>query len=344
MARNSNMPELPKVLVARSLAKLGTGAEKEYARRWVLSHWREIVGETIARHVRPMGIRQEILYLHSYEPVWQNELRMRMEQIIRLVNNYGGCRLVKEMRFTRPWEHPEALDLLAVREEEAARKKDDGDWGRERSRVPLTEEEMAAAAEKGRRCRDPELGDMTASLYRKQIQLKKLQKSKGFKPCPVCGILTEKGKGGEAGLCPACRMKEEEKLRADIRRVLKEIPWAHMKEMREYVPEATPALIAEQRALLVQQLASEVEVSDRESLKAMQLVMLARGIPPEQLTEDKVARTLYDLRFDLHRPKDYKAPRRYEVIKGGREGERARSTMAPGAAKLVGEKAGKGEV
>lgn len=335
--------ELPKVLVARSLAKLGNGSDKEYGRRWVLSHWREIVGDTIASHVKPMGIRQEILYLQSYEPVWQNELRMRMGQIIQLVNNYAGGRLVKEMRFTRPWEHPEAFDLLAARKTEEEREKAEANWGRERSKVPLTEEEMSAAAKKGELCSDPELAKLTATLYRKQLQLKKLQQSKGFKPCPGCGILTEQGPSGEAGLCPVCRMKEAEKLRAGIRQVLRDIPWAHMKEMREYVPEATPALIAEQRALLVQQLAAEVEVNDKESLKAMQLVMLAQGIPPEQLSEDKVARTLYNLRFDMHRPKDYKAPRRYEVIKGGREGEQAKRTIAKGARQLLAKPAGKGE-
>ena len=75
---------------------------------------------------------------------------------------------------------------------------------------------------------------------------------------------------------------------------------------------------------MVQQLASEVDVSDTKSLKAKNLVMLYRCLPPEQLTEDEIVRTLYRLRFNLHRPQDYKAPKRYSVIKLGRKdrGER----------------------
>ena len=48
------------------------------------------------------------------------------------------------------------------------------------------------------------------------------------------------------------------------------------------------------------------------------LVMLYRCLPPEQLNEDNITRALYALRFDMHRPKDYKAPKRYDVIKLGR--------------------------
>jgi len=39
---------------------------------------------------------------------------------------------------------------------------------------------------------------------------------------------------------------------------------------------------------------------------------------------------LYALRFDLHRPKDYVAPKRYSAIKRGKAGEAARK-KSPGA-------------
>jgi hypothetical protein len=82
--------------------------------------------------------------------------------------------------------------------------------------------------------------------------------------------------------------------------------------------------------MLVQRLAAEVDVDDKTSLKAMQLVMLYRVLPPEQLTVDAVDRALYALRFDLHRPKDYVAPKRYSAIKRGKAGEAARK-KSPGA-------------
>jgi hypothetical protein len=63
--------------------------------------------------------------------------------------------------------------------------------------------------------------------------------------------------------------------------------------------------------------------------------MLFRVLPPEQLTEDAVDRALYALRFSLNRPKDYVAPKRYSVIKRGKEGEAARRTLSPGAEALL---------
>ena len=78
------------------------------------------------------------------------------------------------------------------------------------------------------------------------------------------------------------------------------------------------SLFAEQRSIMVQQLAADTDVNDKTSMKAKTLVMLYRCLPPEQLNEDNITRALYALRFDMHRPKDYKTPKRYEVIKLGR--------------------------
>ena len=148
-------------------------------------------------------------------------------------------------------------------------------------------------------------------------------------PCSDCGTLTEPV--AKPPLCPACRSKRAADIRAAIRQVLTDMPWARPPEVAEYVPGATPKLVSEQRALLVQKLAAEVDVNDKTSLKAMQLVMLYRVLPPDQLTEDAIDRALYALRFDLHRPKNYVAPKRYNVIKLGKEGETARNTLSPRA-------------
>ena len=335
MARKSSAGlEVADKVIPLAIRDCGKAVEKEYARRWVLGHWREIVGDGIALHVEPMGIRGETLCLHSYEPVWQNEIRLRMPQIVQLVNNYAGTKLIKDLRFTRPWEHKEAYDVSAARVEFEEQRREEVSWVRERKKMPLAAEEIQKAEALGQQSDDEEFGALAAALYRKQLQMNKLKLKKGWQPCPVCGELTEPDGRGNV-LCSRCRLEAAEAVRGRVRQVLRDIPWARMKEMRDYVPEATASIIAEQRAILVQQLAAEVDVNDRKSVKALQLVMLAQGVRPEQLTEDRVARTLYNLRFDMNRPKDYKAPRRYEAIKQGREGEKAKRTLAEGAEALL---------
>ena len=47
---------------------------------------------------------------------------------------------------------------------------------------------------------------------------------------------------------------------------------------------------------------------------AKTLVMLYRCLPPDKLTEDAIRRALYELRFNMYWPPDYKMPKRYEAI------------------------------
>lgn len=338
MAKRTPGLELPRSIIPKTVRSISPSMAKEYSRRWVLGHWTEIVGKDIARHVKPMGIRQQVLCLQSHLPAWQNEIKLLEAQIVQKVNNYAGDKIIAGLRFTKPWERPEAFDLAESRGNRQATEAAQTNWGKERAKIPLDTAEMRAAEQLADTCTDPELAQQIATITRKKIQMEKLRLAKGWLPCSKCGQLCEPsrqaGSDNRAPICFACQRAAAEELRASIRKVLRDIPWARMKEMREYVPKATTALIAEQRAVMVQQLASEVDVSDKTSLKAMELVMLADAVGPEQLTEDRVARTLYRLRFNLLRPPDYTAPRRYEVIKRGKEGAKARQTMAAGAPRI----------
>lgn len=321
-------PWLEKVdkIVPRWVKSQGTEFEMEYRRRWVLTYWKDIVGDYIARNVELMGIRKKTLLYYSNSPAWNNEMRLLMPQIVDKMNRFAGCEIIREVRLTPRWEKPEAGDVLSFRAWLRQQEESTPDFRREREKILLTPEEEAGARKLAAASEDEELGSLLGQIYRKNLQLGKVKERHGWVPCAACGALTEtRGKGDH--LCPACRSRREEKLRADIRKVLKDMPWARPPQVAEYVPGATPKLVSEQRALLVQKLAAEVQVDDRTSLKAMQLVMLYRVLPPDQLTEDNVERAMYDLRFSLCRPKDYVPPKRYSRIKLGREGKRARENF-----------------
>ena len=321
--------EKAETIIPRWVKSKGSEFELEYRKRWVLTYWRDIVGDVIARHVELMGIRKKTLLYYSSSPAWNNEMRLLMPQIVDKMNRFAGCEIIREVRLTRRWEKPEAGDVLAFRAWLRQEESKMPDFRKERERTLLTPEEEAGAKALAASSEDDDLGNLLGRIYRKNLQLRKVKSQHGWVLCSDCGTLTEPGP--EPALCPACRSKRAADLRAAIRQVLTDMPWARPPEVAEYVPGATPKLVSEQRALLVQKLAAEVDVNDRTSLKAMQLVMLYRVLPPDQLTEDAVDRALYALRFDLHRPKDYVAPKRYSVIKRGKEGEAARKTLSPGA-------------
>lgn len=324
-------PWLEKIdkIIPRWVKSKGTEFELEYRKRWVLTYWRDIVGDVIARHVELMGIRKKTLLYYSSSSAWNNEMRLLMPQIVDKMNCFAGCEIIRDVRLTRRWEKPEAGDVLSFRAWLRQEESKIPDFRKERERTLLTSDEEAGAKELVSASEDSDLGNLLGQIYRKNIQLRKVKIQHGWVPCSECGALTEPV--AKPPRCPACRSKRAADIRAAIRQVLTDMPWARPPEVAEYVPGATPKLVSEQRALLVQKLAAEVDVNDKTSLKAMQLVMLYRVLPPDQLTEDAIDRALYALRFDLHRPKNYVAPKRYNVIKRGKEGETARNTLSPGA-------------
>mgnify|MGYP006987122498 FL=1 len=114
-------------------------------------------------------------------------------------------------------------------------------------------------------------------------------------------------------------MRHEEALRTEVTRLLRDVPWLRYAEAKESIPEVTPSLLASCRVSLIQSLAAKVLLTDYESLAAKTLTMLFRCLPPEQLTEDKVKRTLYYLRGSLAKPKEWQPVKRYDYIDWGKK-------------------------
>lgn len=308
-------PGLEKVvsIIPKAIHELGSKQEREYYQHWVLWHWADIVGEVYARNVKALRIRRQTLYVYCRDSVWGSETRFRMPQLIQQVNNYAGTKMIKDIKLSQPWdEQDEEGDVKAPEDEKKAAppEKPEIHVGRERAKMPLTPAELSAAKKLSRGIEDEDLALKIRELYRKNRQMNKLKAAKGWHPCAVCGSLCPP----ETEICHRCESQRQEKIREQIRTVLRDIPWARYKEVKEYVPECTPRLLNEQRAALVQLQASKVAVNDRQSMEAKTLVMLYRCLPPEHLTEDAINRALYELRFNMYWPPDFKTPKRYEVI------------------------------
>lgn len=309
-------PGLEKVvsIIPKAIHELGPKQEREFYQHWVLWHWEDIVGKAYAQNVKAVRIEREVLYVCCRNPAWSNETRYQMPRIIQKVNNYAGGEMIKDIRFSRSWSiadwdaHDAAADTVAKASE--APSVPEVNVGRERAKMPLDAADIKAAETVSEGLEDEDLACKLRQLYRNGRQLDKLRRARGWKPCPTCGHLCPP----QAASCSSCRRKQEEDVRARIRAVLRDIPWARCKEVCEYVPECTPQLLNEQRAALVQLMAAKVAVNDRTSMEAKTLVMLYRCLPPDKLTEDAIRRALYELRFNMYWPPDYKMPKRYEAI------------------------------
>ncbi len=300
--------EKTRAVLPRSVRKFGPEVAREFERRQVLTHWPDIVGATIAKRVKAVALEGKVLLLYTAEPVWANQLRMMMPDIVQKVNSYAGQKIIKELRFTRRKAPPAEAETPGETPAAPAPIK----------KQPVAEDALERAREVSDLTDDEQLAKELLRISLRREQQKAWRKSQGYHPCPLCGSPTEP----DRELCPACLSKKREELHSQVRAVLKDMPWARLKDVQEYVPECTTYILNDQRSYMVQQLAMQVDVRDKKSLLARTLVMLDRAIPPEKLTDEIINKTLYRLRFDLHRPPGYKMPKRYDVLPLGKKGKK----------------------
>ena len=260
------------------------GLKKQYAGHLVSFYWEKIVGPDLARHIHPVRVSFETLFLYADSSVWANECMLMQTEILQKINSFVGEQCVKELRFSQGKREAAASEEAPVQE----------DMGRALRRVTLSAEERAQAAKVCGAAANEKLRQVMQRVYEKQLRLEKLEKQKEWHPCKSCSVLCPP----EEEYCPSCARQHRQEVEAKIRSILLEIPWARYRDVYQYVP-CSAELVNLQRASLLQQLAAKVKWGDTDSMEAKTLVMLYRSIPPEQLTEEKIQRALYALRGDL---------------------------------------------
>jgi len=71
--------------ILKDLAKKNKIFNEIYVRT-ILKDWKEIVGGNIAEHVFPRKLESGILHLIYDDPIFANEIRMRSDEILNLLN------------------------------------------------------------------------------------------------------------------------------------------------------------------------------------------------------------------------------------------------------------------
>ncbi|MGM0366147.1 MAG: DUF721 domain-containing protein [Actinomycetota bacterium] len=65
----------------------------------IFNHWEEIVGEQISEKSKPRRFREGTLYVSCANSTWANELDLMSGRLVKRINSYLGCDLVKGVRF-----------------------------------------------------------------------------------------------------------------------------------------------------------------------------------------------------------------------------------------------------
>lgn len=68
--------------------------------------WASVVGEPIAAHCRPVGLRGEVLELAVDSPVWSQQLQLRKPEILAALAQALGGDAPRELRFRVGYVRP----------------------------------------------------------------------------------------------------------------------------------------------------------------------------------------------------------------------------------------------
>lgn len=294
-------------IIPRYIDSRDEAFKKKYSEHFAMSKWREIVGDPIANNVKPVAINNNVLWLLARTTTWQDQIKHMESTILDRMNNRAGKTIVRQICFRRlegyvNWKSP-VYRVRQIKDDQAKAR-------REIRKMQIDDGELAAMKETCAQVKDDDLQRVCLKAMIANRKLRKWRNENKWHPCARCGCLCEE----DDVLCSACQSKREADIRRRVRAVLMDMPWAHYGEVREVVPDCTPYIVNDQRALLVQKYAKKIRFEDKDTLDAKFLVMLHRSIQPEQLTEDIISKTLYALRRDLVRPTEFKPFKRQDFM------------------------------
>lgn len=63
----------------------------------IISHWEEIVGQTIGRYTEDVFVRNRKLFIQMRNPAMRHEMMYSRDKLVRLVNDHLGEELIDEV-------------------------------------------------------------------------------------------------------------------------------------------------------------------------------------------------------------------------------------------------------
>ena len=106
-------------VVKTLLQRLPIGKRLHEYRVWGV--WKEVVGETVARHARPIKIQRGLLFVSVSNSMWMQELQFLKVVVKEKINGRLGEAAVKDIFFVLgrgQGEHQEEAEFSSVRRQE----------------------------------------------------------------------------------------------------------------------------------------------------------------------------------------------------------------------------------
>ena len=291
------MIEIDQVL-HEQIRSFGATTYKTFLCSEIINNWSELVDESIAAQVKPVGIEHNTLLVSVKSSAFKDQLKFLAEEIIDAINeNFGKEEpLVKEIRIAKSFQvddmppkknQPAQVDEASVKLED----------------VTLTDEEIKRCEKQAEKFSDAEFRATVLNALLSQAKAQKFRFANKWHKCAKCNTLCPPAEM----FCEVCRIKERKTMVKKLFDIFYDTPWLKtqdaqkllLKQMPHMRSECTLDAIDSARTSLIQNLASHIRFGDEESADVLKLVMLEKRLPPDKLTPAIIKRALSELQFNL---------------------------------------------
>lgn len=257
--------------------------QKKYKAQLILFYWAKIVGDDIAAQSTPVNVEYHTLFLSVHNSVWCHHLSMMKVDMIFKVNTFIGEPLIKDIRFRN--------QPLNAQEKwiEPADKRINLD--KELKNIHLDQQEKELAAQYCGQIQEAPLKKRLLQIYAKHLRFKKFKLLHDWHNCANCTTLCPK----DQQYCNSCALEKRHVHLANIRKLLREVPWATYAEINQHIPCSIDAY-TDAKVSLLNKIAGQINADDSSSLEVKTLAMLFTGARHDMLNDKLIQKTLSKFR------------------------------------------------
>lgn len=272
--------DLLKNILARTLK--GNKFGRRYNAEVVLLHWRDIVGDEIAKHARPGKIHGGVMTVKTKNAVWAHHLMTLKEDIAAKINGFAGEKVVTDIKFQAGYLQNDQNEENTIGNETDTLR-----WNKEiLTEIEVNEIEAVVAP-----ISDDKLRRRVRNILVKDKSRQKAKTKNNWKKCRQCGIMCLP----DTDLCTVCHIQHKAAVREELKKLLFEAPSLSYEECAKYV-ECHLTEYNTAKNELIDELAKKIRYDGDDRIKAATLLMLAERMKPQAITEELINITLDKIR------------------------------------------------
>ncbi|HAV43558.1 TPA: hypothetical protein DCX15_06050 [bacterium] len=82
-------------ILERTIKNLGL--EHQIEKEMIFQVWKDVVGEEINKHTKPLSLQKKMLVVEVDSPTWNNELNLQKKGIKKKINQIIGKNVIKDI-------------------------------------------------------------------------------------------------------------------------------------------------------------------------------------------------------------------------------------------------------